>query len=229
MHDLTLIIPAKNEKESLPHVLKDLKTINCNITVSLKNTDIETINSITNYDVKIYYQSGDGYGNSLREAIESCDTKYFCVFNADGSFEKNDLIKMYNSIKKYDFVFTTRYEKPGGSEDDTIVTYLGNKIFSMMGNVLFSLKISDILYTYLMGRTESYKKLNIQSNDFKFCVELPIKMVIKNMTYDCIPSFEKKRIAGKKKVNSLIDGFHILIEILRLFILYKIFRKKVIN
>lgn len=229
MHDLTLVIPAKNEKESLPHVLEDLKNINCNIIVSLKNTDIDTINSIKNYDVKIYYQTGSGYGNSLKEAINNCNTKYFCVFNADGSFEKNDLIKMYESVTKHDFVFTTRYEKPGGSEDDTLVTYLGNKIFSKMGNILFSLKISDILYTYLMGKTASFKKLNIQSNDFKFCVELPIKMEISNMKYDCLPSFEKKRIAGIKKVNSLIDGFHILIEILRLFLLFKIFRKKVIN
>ena len=229
MHDLTLIIPAKSEKESLPYVLEDLKNINCNITVSLKSSDVDTINSIKDYNVKIYYQSGNGYGNSLTEAINNCDTKYFCVFNADGSFEKNDLIKLYNSIKKNDFVFTTRYENPGGSEDDTIVTYLGNKIFSKMGNILFSLKISDILYTYFMGKTESFKKLNIQSDDFKFCVELPIKMEINKMKYDCLPSFEKKRIAGVKKVNSLIDGFHILIEILRLFLLYIFFRKKVIN
>lgn len=229
MHDLTLIIPAKSEKESLPYVLEDLKNINCNITVSLKSSDVDTINSIKDYNVKIYYQSGNGYGNSLTEAINNCDTKYFCVFNADGSFEKNDLIKLYNSIKKNDFVFTTRYENPGGSEDDTIVTYLGNKIFSKMGNILFSLKISDILYTYFMGKTESFKKLNIQSDDFKFCVELPIKMEINKMKYDCLPSFEKKRIAGVKKVNSLIDGFHILIEILRLFLLYRVFRKKVIN
>ena len=229
MHDLTLIIPAKNEKESLPHVLENLKTIDCNKTVSLKNTDIDTIKSIKDYDVEIYHQSGNGYGNSLREAINNCDTKYFCVFNADGSFEKKDLFKMYNSISNHDFVFTTRYEKPGGSEDDTIVTYLGNKIFSKIGNILFSLRISDILYTYFMGKTESFKKLNIQSDDFKFCVELPIKMEINNMKYDCLPSFEKKRIAGIKKVNSLIDGFHILIEMLRLFLLYKVFRKKVIN
>ena len=175
MHDLTLIIPAKSEKESLPYVLEDLKNINCNITVSLKSSDVDTINSIKDYNVKIYYQSGNGYGNSLTEAINNCDTKYFCVFNADGSFEKNDLIKLYNSIKKNDFVFTTRYENPGGSEDDTIVTYLGNKIFSKMGNILFSLKISDILYTYFMGKTESFKKLNIQSDDFKFCVRAPNK------------------------------------------------------
>ena len=33
---------------------------------------------------------------------------------------------------------------------------------------MFSLKISDILYTYLMGKTDSFKKLKIESNDFRF-------------------------------------------------------------
>ena len=84
---------------------------------------------------------------------------------------------------------------------------------------MFSLKISDILYTYLMGKTDSFKKLKIESNDFRFCVELPIKMQINKMSYKCIPSYELKRLAGKKKVNAFKDGLLILIEMLRLFII----------
>ena len=136
---------------------------------------------------------------------------------------------MYSLVKNNDFVYATRYEKTGGSDDDTLITLIGNKIFSKIGNIFFSLKISDILYTYLMGKTESFKKLNIESNDFKFCVELPIKMVIANMKYECIPSYELKRIAGRKKVNAFKDGVLILSEMLRLFFIYKLFRKKLIK
>ena len=230
MINLTLIIPAKNESQTLPLVLKNLEKFNIKIIISLKENDFETINSIKNFqNIKIYYQKGNGYGNSLREAISICDTEYFCIFNADGSFQAEDLEKMYNCMFEQDFVFTTRYEKPGGSEDDTIITLVGNKIFSKLGNFLFSLKITDILYTYLMGRTTSFKKLNISSDDFRFCVELPIKMHLSNMKYNCIPSYEFKRIAGKKKVSAFKDGFLILIEILRLFLFFKIFRKKIIN
>ena len=219
MNDLTLIIPAKNESETLPVVLESLKKLKLKIIISLKNDDLETINSIVpNKNIKIYFQSGNGYGNSLREAISFCKTKYFCIFNADGSFEQKDLFKMYDCIINNDFVYTTRYEKPGGSDDDTIITYLGNKFFSKLGNILFSLKINDILYTFLMGKTESFRKLNVLSNDFRFCVELPIKMQLHKMNYTSIPSYEFKRLAGKKKVNAFKDGFLILIEMLRLFI-----------
>jgi glycosyltransferase involved in cell wall biosynthesis len=229
MNDLTLIIPAKNESESLPQVIDDLKSLDCQIKVSLKNNDITTIKSIENKNVEIFYQPGIGYGNSLKEAINDCKTKYFCIFNADGSFDQKDLFQMYQLMKKNDFVYTSRYENEGGSEDDTIITFIGNKFFSKLGEFLFSLKINDILYTYLMGNTSSFKSLNIQSNDFRFCVELPIKMQLLSMKYTSIPSYEKKRIAGKKKVNAFIDGFLILTEMIKLFLIFKIFRNKTIN
>ena len=230
MNDLTLVIPAKKESETLPLVLESLKKLKIRTIISLKNDDLDTINSIIkNKYIKVFFQSGNGYGNSLKEAINFCETKYFCIFNADGSFEQKDLSKMYNLIKNNDFVYTSRYEKNGSSEDDTLITLIGNKIFSKLGNIFFSLKISDILYTYLMGKTQSFRKLNIESNDFRFCVELPIKMQISNMKYKCIPSYEHKRIAGEKKVSAFKDGFLILLEMLRLFFVFKIFRKKIIK
>ena len=70
--------------------------------------------------------------------------------------------------------------------------------------------------------------MNIKSDDFKFCVELPIKMGFAKMKYTSIPSYEKKRIGGKKKVNALKDGFLILTEMIKLFFKYKIFRKQIV-
>jgi len=226
---LTLIIPAKNEKDSLPIVLNDILNLGCKITVSLKKDDIETISAIKNKNIDLYYQVGSGYGNSLKEAINECRTKYFCIFNADGSFDHKDLFKMYDLIKHHDFVFTSRYLLNGSSDDDTLVTFIGNKFFSKLGNILFYLKINDILYTYVMGKTESFKKLKINSNDFKFCVGLPIKMQVAKMKYISIPSHEKKRIAGKKKVNAIFDGFLILFEMIKLFFYNNVLKKNIIE
>ena len=229
MNDLTLIIPAKNEKESLPRVLQDLKNYDYQVIVSLQKNDIETKNSIKNFDVIIHQQTGMGYGNSITEGINKCSTKYFCIFNADGSFEIKDLEKMLIKCKNNDFVFASRYLRGGGSDDDTMVTYIGNKIFSLMGRLLFSMNLSDILYTYVLGKTSKFKELNIKSNDFRFCVEFPIKIEISKMNYVSIPSYEKKRIGGKKKVNEFKDGFLILSAIIKLFFKSKIFRKKIID
>ena len=63
MNNLTLIIPAKNENESLPIVLDSLENLKIKTIISLKEDDIDTINSIKNKNIKLFFQSGSGYGN----------------------------------------------------------------------------------------------------------------------------------------------------------------------
>ena len=219
MENLTLLIPAKFESESLPSVLTELKKFNYKICVILKETDLMTINSIKNFNIEVIYQKGVGYGNALIEGINNCKTKYFCIFNADGSFNPNEISEIMKKINtnKTDFIFASRYEKKAGSEDDTFITLIGNYFFSFVGKIFFKLEISDILYTFVVGDTSKAKILNILSTDFQFCVELPIKVMRKKFTMDVYPSFERKRIAGKKKVNAFKDGSLILKKLTELF------------
>ena len=95
--------------------------------------------------------------------------------------------------------------------------------FFTLGKLLFSLKLNDILYTYVMGKP-SLLKIELEMWRFQIFVELPIKMQILGLKWS-IPSYERKRIGGKKKVNAIKDGFLILLEILKLFFVYKILRK----
>ena len=74
MDNLTLVIPAKNEKESLPRVLEELKNFNLKTLVVLEKEDEETIQSAKNYNCKILYQSGKGYGDALILGINSVET-----------------------------------------------------------------------------------------------------------------------------------------------------------
>jgi len=219
MENLTLLIPAKFESESLPSVLDELKKFNYKICIILKETDSSTINSIVDFDVEIIHQKGIGYGDALIEGINYCKTKYFCIFNADGSFNPEEIDGIMKQIEENnsDFVFASRYEKNAGSDDDTIITLVGNYFFSLIGKIFFKLGISDILYTFVVGNTSKAKSLDILSKDFRFCVELPIKAKRKNFKIDVFPSFERKRIAGKKKVNALKDGSLILKKLIELF------------
>ena len=222
MNDLTLIIPAKYEKESLPKVLDELKKFDVKKNIVLEKSDKSTVEAISNYDCKIIYQDSVGYGDALKKGIETAETEFFCIFNADGSFNPDELNNMISKIKKdkYDFVFATRYENNSGSDDDTIVTYVGNYIFTLLGKIFFKLRITDILYTYVMGRTSFAKKLELTSKDFSFCVELPIKAKRANYKICTSKSYERSRIAGKKKVNAFKDGLKILLSMIKLFFRY---------
>ena len=220
MKDLTLIIPAKNESESLPDVLNELKKYNLKVKVVLSNDDIKTIESIKSFNIEIIYQNKKGYGDALITGINSLNDGYFCIFNADGSFNPIEIEKIYEKliITKSDFIFASRYEKNSGSEDDTFLTWMGNQIFSLIGKFFFKLNITDILYTFVIGKVNQFKILNVQSLDFGFCVELPILAKKNRMKLETYPSYERKRIAGKKKVNEFRDGFLILKKMIKLFL-----------
>ena len=218
MKNLTLIIPAKAEADSLPNVLEEIKNFDCSVIVVLESSDTDTIKATENYNLKIVYQSGKGYGDAIIDGINNVKTDYLCVFNADGSFDPKYLKQMMDTCKNnLDFVFASRYMTDGGSDDDTIITKLGNFIFTKIGNIFFSIKISDILYTFLLGKTESFKKLNLKSKDFCLCVEMPIKAKRLGMNFTDSPSYERKRIAGIKKVSEFKDGLKILFYMIKSF------------
>ena len=76
MNNLTLVIPAKNESESLPLVLKEIFNLKLGlqIKVCLEKKDVSTINSIKNFDIEIFYQNKIGYGSALIEGINHIKT-----------------------------------------------------------------------------------------------------------------------------------------------------------
>ena len=219
MQNLTLIIPTKKEVESLPIFLKEIENYNCKKLIVLEKEDIETKKILEEFNnINIVEQKNNGYGNALIEGINNVQTDFCCIINADGSMDPKYLEEMRKLCENKDLIFASRYQKPGGgSDDDNFVTIIGNAFFTFLGNFLFKLKISDILYTYILGKTSSFKKLDLKNYDFRICIEIPIKAKILNMEYSCMPSHERERIGGKKKVNAIKDGLLILSEIVKYF------------
>ena len=217
LQKVTLVIPAKEERDCLTKVIKELKKYKIKKIIVIPKH--EKCNYINEKEATIINQNSNGYGNALKTGIQQVKTEYFCIFNADGSFKPNEISSMQSELtkKKLDFIFASRYKDNGFSDDDTFLTKFGNYFFSLVGRILFSIKITDILYTYVLGKTENVKKLNLGSDDFSFCVELPIKIQRANMKYSCIASHERRRLSGTKKVNEFKDGIKILFKMIYYF------------
>ena len=215
MKNLTLVIPAKNEEENLIFVLKELKNINCKKIIVVNEINRKIKNIKKKYKIIVIKQNLKGYGNAIIQGIKSVKTELMAIFNADGSFDPKFLFNIKRNNLKGKFLLASRYEKGASSDDDTIITYVGNKIFTFLGNILFNLKISDILYTYIIGKTSNFKKLNLKSKDFRLCVEIPIKAKKNHFLLKSMPSHERSRISGKKNVNELKDGLLILFYLLK--------------
>ena len=67
-----------------------------------------TIKSINNFQIKIIYQKNNGYGDALIEGINNCTTDYYCIFNADGSFNPNEISKMMYKINNENYMSTQK-------------------------------------------------------------------------------------------------------------------------
>ena len=216
---ISLIIPAKNEVESLEAVLLEVKNNNL-IGEIIVIVDSELDNSVAiakKFNCKLVIQKNNGYGSAIIEGFKNANNEFGCIFNADHSFDPKYLDGLVKESEKNDFVFGTRYNILSGSDDDTIVTLIGNKIFSFITNKILKIKLTDILFTYVLCNVEKFNKLNLKNHDFKLCIELPAKVKQNNFLYSEIPIFERKRYGGKKKVNAIKDGFLILIEIIKNF------------
>ena len=65
MNNLTLVIPAKKEAESLPVFLKELKKYDYKKIIVLQKDDFETIDAIKEFkNINILKQKYNGYGNA---------------------------------------------------------------------------------------------------------------------------------------------------------------------
>ena len=199
--------------------MEEIDNLGLNFKIILKEDDRNTIEAIDKFKHEILFQPGLGYGDALTYGINSCKTEYYCIFNADGSFDPKEIKLMHQFLKNnnLDIVFGSRYEKNSGSDDDTIITLIGNYIFTFIGKIFFSLPLTDILYTFVLGKTSISKNLNLKQKDFSFCVELPIKAKKNNLKIKSFPSFERTRLAGEKKVNAFKDGSLILFHMIKLF------------
>ena len=104
MQDLTLVIPAKHESESLPIFLKEINQLPCKKIIVLDENDFKTIDAIKKFDdIEILYQKKIGYGSALIEGINSVNTTFFCIINADGSMNPSYLFSMLEKVKNNKF------------------------------------------------------------------------------------------------------------------------------
>ena len=214
MNDISLIIPAKNESNALPIVLEELqkKKIEVDILIIIEKNDIKTLEAAKKYKCKIIFQTNKGYGNAIIEGIKNVNTKYSCIFYADGSTDPVYVEKMFQKLKtlNLDLVFGSRYEKDGYSHDDNLITKIGNFGFTFLGNLFMKLNITDLLFTYIFAKTKILKKMNLEQNNYNLCVEIPFKAKVMRLNYSTIPCIERKRFADKKKVKAFSDGLKIL-------------------
>ena len=217
LNKVSLIIATYNEEDSLGFVLNEISNYDFfEIIIVDNNSQDKTIDIANKFNTKVITQEKSGWGSAVVQAFNIAEGEYITYMDGDGSYNPKALLEMRNLMNSNDAVFCSRYKDGAKSPDDTPVRALGNKIFTLIVKVLFGPKISDSLFFYPMFKKNILNHINLDSDDFTLCLEMPVKVHQKDLKYVEILSEERERYAGVTKVNALVDGFKILIGILAL-------------
>ena len=217
--NISVIIPAKNEEESIALMLKELPMEIIKEVIVIDGHSIDnTVSVVQEMGYKVVTQPDKGYGDAVSAGIKEASGEYITFIDADGSYDPKSLYQLQQEVEKksLDVCFCSRYLKGGGSEDDTLIRYIGNKLFSFLLRLIHKVKISDALFLYCLVRKDVFHKLVMTSKNFDWCIEFPIRINQAKLKYSEIPSVERKRIAGESKVNALTDGIQIALRLLKL-------------
>ena len=129
---ISLVVPAKNEAQNLPHVLTRIPNwIDEVVLVDGRSTDdtVAVARSLCP-DIKVVQQHGDGKGAALRSGFAACKNELIVMLDADGSMDPGEVHAFVGALLSgADFVKGSRFMQGGGTNDMEWYRRLGNWCF----------------------------------------------------------------------------------------------------
>jgi len=214
---VTLQIPTLNEAGSLAKTLKQVprEAINEILVIDGHSID-DTIKIAESLGCRAILQPKKGYGNAMKYGFTQAKGDIIIIMDADGSPQPKDIPRLIKKMGEgnYDMVLGSRYLPGGGSQDDTLIRYIGNKLFTRITNLRHGSKFSDSLYMFAAMKKDMLLNLGLKSEDFALCIEILVKAHKKGYKIGEVPCFERVRFASESRVNALTDGIKILWQLL---------------
>ncbi len=210
----TLIIPALNEEGCIGKTIKEVPRdyVDEIIVVdghSTDNTGQEARNALGPND-QFIEQKREKFGGAIYDGLDLANGDIVIIMDADGSQNPADIPKLLEKYSDHTLVLASRYAQGGRSDDDTLVRWFGNRLFTKLTNLAHRMHVTDSLYLFCAISRGNFKKLGLQSHDYGICIEFLVKAKRAGLSFVEVPTVERPRISGKSKVNALRDGWKIL-------------------
>jgi len=210
--DVTVVLPALNEKEAVESVIRELKQEGYkNIIVIDGYSDDGTFELAQQNGVKVTRQHGVGKSMAIKTAIEQVKTPFLIVMDADCTYAAEDIAKFLPHSTSYDEIIGFR---TNGRGNIPWLNRLGNWLITKSFNFLFGTNLKDVCSGMYMLRSDFAKQMNLETRGFDVEVEIAAQAA-KEARITQIPINYKDRV-GNKKLSSWKDGFKILTSVWKL-------------
>src|ERR1700680_1576208 len=125
---ISVIIPARNEAQNLPHVLPFIPSIVSEVILVDGHSSDDTILVAQQLltTIRIIKQIGKGKGDALRTGFAASTGGIIVMLDADGSANPDEILRFVEALLEgNDFAKGSRFIKGGDSYDITFLRRLG--------------------------------------------------------------------------------------------------------
>ena len=212
---LSIVIPAYNEEESLPHTLRTLYQtlakhgIEHEICVTNDNSKDNTLGVLKQLSLEIptlvYFTNPgpNGFGYAVRYGLERFSGDCVAVFMADMSDDPEDLVKFYNKMLETDVdaVFGSRWGKGGKVIDYPGLKKYINRLANFIVRMVMGIPYNDTTNAFKLYKRETIEGVKpFLAPHFNLTIELPLKAMVRGYTYAVVPNSWTNRKYGESKL-----------------------------
>jgi glycosyltransferase involved in cell wall biosynthesis len=183
---LSIVIPVFNERETLPAVLENVARVSLDkeiLIVDDGSTDgtREYLKDMVQHPGEgvrvLFHDRNRGKGAALRTGFREVAGDIVIIQDADLEYDPQDYPALLKPILdgRADVVYGSRFL--GGPHRVLFFWhYLGNKILTLISNMLTNLNLSDMETCYKVFRSEVIKNLAFTSDGFAIEAEMTVKI-----------------------------------------------------
>ncbi len=230
---ISIVIPALNEARNLSAVLPLLPHVHEVILVDGGSHDGTIAAARTALPgIVVVSQTRTGKGNALARGFQVATGDIIVMFDADGSADPREIPRFVEALLAGAQVAKgSRFMPGGGSEDITRLRGLGNRMLTLLTNILFRRRFTDLCYGYYAFWSSLLPVLRLPAVDlpprrdgrmhwgdgFEIETLLACRLARASVVIAEVPSMELRRIHGVSNLNALTDGIRVLRTILSEF------------
>ncbi|MFI6906618.1 glycosyltransferase family 2 protein [Nonomuraea sp. NPDC050394] len=215
---VSVVVPAMNEAENLPHVFATLPSwIDEVILVDGNSTD-DTVAVARRLrpDLHVVTQTGRGKGNALIAGFAAAKGDIIVMIDADGSTDGREIGLFVEAlIEGADFAKGSRYAPGGGSSDISVLRSFGNRVLTGLTNMLYGTRYTDLCYGYNAFWARHLDAMALDCDGFEIETLMNVRAAQAGLLIQEVPSHEHCRIHGESNLHAVRDGWRVLKTILR--------------
>lgn len=208
MSKISVIIPVYNEKDTILEIVNRVQSVNHEkeiIIVDDGSTDGTTeILKLMNHPKAtiLYHEKNLGKGAAIRTALPIASGDIILIQDADLEYAPADYPHLLEPLLdgRADVVYGSRFI--GGTHRVLLFWhYLGNKVFTLLTNILYNVNLTDMGSCYKVFKSDILKSMRLRSDGFGFEPEVTAKICKRKLRiYETPISYSGRTYAEGKKI-----------------------------